>query len=73
MDGKPDRAGDRREPARFFRPDYNTDPGVGIKTVREGFIENGYWRYYEALYGIYDGLRARVPNVIPLLLRGIAS
>jgi alpha-galactosidase len=48
----------------FFRLDYNTDPGVGIKTVRDGFIENGYWRYYEAVYGIYDRLRARFPNVI---------
>jgi alpha-galactosidase len=48
----------------FFRLDYNTDPGVGIKTVRDGFIENGYWRYYEALYAIYGRLRARFPNVI---------
>lgn len=48
----------------FFRLDYNTDPGKGIRSVREGFVENGYWRYYEALYGIYDRLRARFPNVI---------
>ena len=48
----------------FFRLDYNTDPQRGIKTMRDGFIENGYWRYYEALYGIYDRLRARFPNVI---------
>jgi alpha-galactosidase len=48
----------------FFRLDYNTDPWRGIKTVQAGFIENGYWRYYETLYGIYDRLRARFPNVI---------
>ncbi|MGO8731729.1 MAG: alpha-galactosidase [Terriglobia bacterium] len=48
----------------FFRLDYNTDPGVGIKTVHDGFVENGYWRYYEAVYGVYDRLRARFPNVI---------
>jgi alpha-galactosidase len=48
----------------FFKLDYNTDPGVGIKTLRDGFIENGYWRYYEALYGVYDRLRARFPNVV---------
>jgi alpha-galactosidase len=48
----------------FFRLDYNTDPGAGIKTIRDGFIENGYWRYYEAVYGVYDRLRARFPNVI---------
>jgi alpha-galactosidase len=48
----------------FFRLDYNTDPGRGIRTVRNGFIENGYWRYYETVYGIYDRLRARFPKVI---------
>jgi alpha-galactosidase len=48
----------------FFRLDYNTDPGRGIKTARDGFIENGYWRYYDTLYGIYDRLRARFPKVI---------
>jgi alpha-galactosidase len=48
----------------FFRLDYNTDPGRGIKTARDGFIENGYWRYYDTLYGIYDRLRTRFPKVI---------
>jgi alpha-galactosidase len=48
----------------FFRLDYNTHPGRGIRGIRDGFVENGYWRYYEALYGIYDRLRARFPNVI---------
>ena len=48
----------------FFRLDYNTHPGRGIRTLHDGFIENGYWRYYETLYGIYDRLRARFPNVI---------
>jgi len=48
----------------FFRLDHNTHPGPGIRCEREGYIENGYWRYYEALYGIYDRLRARFPEVI---------
>jgi alpha-galactosidase len=48
----------------FFRLDYNTHPGRGIKVVRDGFVENGYWRYYDTLYGIYDRLRARFPAVI---------
>ena len=48
----------------FFRLDYNTQPGRGIKTIHDGFVENGYWRYYETLYGIYERLRARFPNVI---------
>jgi alpha-galactosidase len=48
----------------FFRLDNNAAPGRGIKTLRDGFEENGYWRYYETLYGIYDRLRAKFPNVI---------
>jgi alpha-galactosidase len=48
----------------FFRLDYNTHPGRGIKVVRDGFVENGYWRYYDTLYGIYDRLRTRFPAVI---------
>jgi alpha-galactosidase len=48
----------------FFRLDHNTHPGPGLRTVRDGFIENGYWRYYETLYAIYDRLRLRFPDVI---------
>ena len=48
----------------FFRLDHNTNPGLGIRTVRDGFVENGYWRYYETLYAIYDRLRARFPRVV---------
>ena len=36
----------------FFRLDYNTAArGRAIRTLRDGYVENGYWRYYEALYG----------------------
>ena len=48
----------------FFRLDYNTDPGRGIRNLHDGFVENGYWRYYDTHYAIYDRLRARFPNVI---------
>jgi alpha-galactosidase len=48
----------------FFRLDHNTHPGPGLRTLREGFAENGYWRYYDELYAIYDRLRARFPEVI---------
>jgi alpha-galactosidase len=48
----------------FFRLDHNTHPGPGLATARDGFTENGYWRYYEALYGVYERLRARFPEVI---------
>ncbi|MCL5995731.1 MAG: alpha-galactosidase [Chloroflexi bacterium] len=49
----------------FFRLDYNVGGlGMGAHTLRDGFVENGYWRYYETLYAIYDRLRARFPNTI---------
>ena len=48
----------------FFRLDYNTHPGPGIRTVRDGYVENGYWRYYEAVYAMYERLRTRFPSVI---------
>jgi alpha-galactosidase len=48
----------------FFRLDYNTLQGRGIKVVHDGFVENGTWRYYNTLYAIYDRLRAKFPKVI---------
>jgi len=49
----------------FFRLDYNVGTlGPGSMNLREGFVENSYWRYYEALYAIYARLRARFPRVI---------
>jgi alpha-galactosidase len=46
----------------FFRLDFNTY-GTG-RIERDGFVENHFWRYYEALYAIHDRIRARFPNVI---------
>jgi len=49
----------------FFRLDYNVgNLGPGGQTERHGFVENGYWRYYEAVYGMFGRLRARFPRVI---------
>ena len=49
----------------FYKLDYNIGfIGGGDQTVRAGFVENAYWRYYEALYGIYSRLRAKFPQVI---------
>ena len=48
----------------FFRLDYNTNPLRGIRHLQDGYVENGYWRYYEVVYGVYDRLRARFPKVI---------
>ncbi len=48
----------------FFRLDYNTSPGRGLRSVRDGFLENGYWRYYDTQYAVYDRLRQKFPKVI---------
>jgi len=49
----------------FFRLDHNVGGlGMGAKIVRDGYVENHYWRYHEALYAIYERLRARFPDVI---------
>ncbi len=49
----------------FYRLDHNTG-GLkeGMRILRDGYVENGYWRYYDALYAVYDRLRARFPDVI---------
>lgn len=49
----------------LFRLDYNVgNIGAGGYNVRHEYVENTYWRYYEALYNIYKRLVARHPNVI---------
>ncbi|HEX2186283.1 MAG TPA: glycoside hydrolase family 36 protein, partial [Chloroflexota bacterium] len=49
----------------FFRLDYNVgNIGAGFQTLREGFVENNYWRYYDVLYALFERLRRRFPDVI---------
>lgn len=48
----------------LFRLDYNVDMWSGGETLRDGYVEGTLWRYYEALYGIFDRIRARFPHVI---------
>ena len=48
----------------MFRLDYNFYPGRGGENSRAGFIESGFWRHYEVLYGIFDRLRQRQPELI---------
>ena len=49
----------------FYRLDYNVGHlGRGGHIEREKHAENAYWRYYENLYGAYQRLRKRFPNVI---------
>ncbi|MCY3899417.1 MAG: alpha-galactosidase [Caldilineaceae bacterium] len=49
----------------LFRLDYNVgNIGAMAYSEQSGFVENAYWRYYEAVYGIYGRLSARHKNVI---------
>lgn len=49
----------------LFRLDYNIgNIGAGAYSEQSGFVENAYWRYYEAVYGIYARLSARHKHVI---------
>jgi alpha-galactosidase len=49
----------------LFRLDYNVGKiGPGGYNLQSGFVENSYWRYYKALYGIYERLVTRHPDVI---------
>ena len=49
----------------LFRLDYNIgNIGAGAYSAQSGYIENAYWRYYEAVYGIYARLSARHKHVI---------
>lgn len=48
----------------FFRLDYNTGQGRGIRCIRDGYVENGYWRYYQTLYRIWENVRSRFPHVV---------
>lgn len=49
----------------FYRLDYNLSGRDAVCcTVRNGYVEDNYLRYYDALYRIYDRLRDRFPTVI---------
>jgi alpha-galactosidase len=48
----------------MFRLDYNTTVEEGGNRMHDGFLENTQWRHVEALYEIFDHVRARFPKVI---------
>jgi alpha-galactosidase len=48
----------------MFRLDYNTIVFEGGNRVYGGFVENTLWRHCEALYAIFDHVRAQFPDVI---------
>ncbi len=48
----------------LFRLDYNTHVFDGGNRVQDGIVENTIWRHVEAIWGIFERVRQRFPNVI---------
>ncbi|HOM56709.1 MAG TPA: alpha-galactosidase, partial [Candidatus Latescibacteria bacterium] len=48
----------------MFRIDHNHCIQPAGNRRFQGFTEDLIWRYYDVLYGIFDRLRARFPNVV---------
>ena len=49
----------------MFRHDFNAPQrGHGSQTERGGFVEDDYWRHYDAFYDIFRAVRQRYPNLI---------
>lgn len=47
-----------------FRLDYNQDIGEGGERVASSYAENVLWRHYDQLYGVFDRVRARYPQLL---------
>ena len=47
----------------FYKLDYNTSPGEGGQTLREGYAESEFWRRSEVVYKTYDRVLREFPNV----------
>jgi alpha-galactosidase len=47
-----------------FRLDYNIDIAEGGAVERHGYTENVLWRHYDALYRIFDQIRAQFPDLL---------
>src|SRR5579859_212508 len=47
-----------------FRIDYNTHIFDGGNRVKDGILENTLWRHVEAIWGIFERVRQRFPNVM---------
>lgn len=48
----------------MFRLDYNHSVEEGGNRIKDGFTESLMWRYVDTLYGIFDRVHKRFPNVI---------
>ena len=47
----------------FFKLDYNSRVHEGGQRERDGMLESELWRHYETLYGVFDRVRAEMPEV----------
>ena len=55
----------REQKPDFFKIDYNTcDVYQGGENLVEGFLENGQYRYVQALYGLFDRMVAEHPDLL---------
>jgi alpha-galactosidase len=48
----------------MFRIDHNHTLAPSGNRTYQGYAEDLTWRYYEKLYEMFDGLRARFPNLV---------
>jgi alpha-galactosidase len=47
----------------FFKVDYNLNVHEGGQRQRGPYLESELWRHYEVLYGVFDEVRAKMPDV----------
>ena len=49
----------------LFRHDFNApQQGHGSQTTRDGFVEDDYWRHYDAFYELFRAVHQEYPKVI---------
>ena len=49
----------------LFRIDYNAvGTGQGSVTLKDGFVENDHWRYYENTFHLFEQLHQEYPDLI---------
>ena len=54
----------RENQLALYRHDYNNDSSISVQIPRHGFQESVAWRYYDALYKLFEDARTKHPNVM---------
>ena len=47
----------------FFKTDYNMRPAESYACEKDGYAENKTWRHFEILYGAYEEVRQKNPDI----------